>query len=167
MNTFTKDISIFLKYIKNEKRYPENTVISYSNDLNTYYSFIKAKKINYLTINKEEIRKFLKYLDDLKLSKNTISRMLSTLRNFYSYLEINEKIVMNQFKLIKNPKKDKKLPNFLQSNELQLIFDSIEVDTPLGVRNRLIIELLYATGLRVSELTHLSINKIDLLMGIF
>jgi len=162
MNTFTKDISIFLKYIKNEKRYPENTVISYSNDLNTYYSFIKAKKINYLTINKEEIRKFLKYLDDLKLSKNTISRMLSTLRNFYSYLEINEKIVMNQFKLIKNPKKDKKLPNFLQSNELQLIFDSIEVDTPLGVRNRLIIELLYATGLRVSELTHLSINKIDL-----
>ena len=114
MNTFTKDISIFLKYIKNEKRYPENTVISYSNDLNTYYSFIKAKKINYLTINKEEIRKFLKYLDDLKLSKNTISRMLSTLRNFYSYLEINEKIVMNQFKLIKNPKKDKKLPNFLQ-----------------------------------------------------
>lgn len=69
---------------------------------------------------------------------------------------------MNQFKLIKNPKKDKKLPNFLQSNELQLIFDSIEVDTPLGVRNRLIIELLYATGLRVSELTHLSINKIDL-----
>jgi integrase/recombinase XerC len=74
-----------------------------------------------------------------------------------------EKIVsVNMFKLIKNPKKDKKLPNFLQSDELQTIFDSIDIETPLGIRNRLIVELLYASGLRVSELSNLTIDKINI-----
>ena len=71
-------------------------------------------------------------------------------------------IKINQFKLIRNPKKEKKLPNFLQSDELDKIFDSINLDTSLGIRNRLIIELLYATGLRVSEITNLKLNDIDI-----
>ena len=75
---------------------------------------------------------------------------------------INNVVSVNMFKLIKNPKKDKKLPNFLQSDELQKIFDSIDLETPLGIRNRLIVELLYATGLRVSELSNLTIDKINL-----
>ena len=120
------------------------------------------KKINYITINKEQIRSYLKYLDELKYSKTTISRILSTLRHFYQYLMINKVVSVNMFKLIKNPKKDKKLPNFLQSDELQKIFDSIDIETPLGIRNRLIVELLYASGLRVSELASLTIDNINI-----
>ena len=123
---------------------------------------IKLKKINYLNITKDEIRTYLKYLDELKYSKTTISRILSTLRHFYQYLMIQKEVSVNMFKLIRNPKKDKKLPNFLQSDELQKIFDTINLETPLGIRNRLIVELLYASGLRVSELTNLTIDNINL-----
>ena len=156
-----QDIKQFQTYLKNEKRYPETTIESYTEDLITYQNFIKENKINYKTITKEEIREFLKELDSKEYSKSTISRILSALRHFYSFLIINKKVQINQFKLIKNPKKEKHLPNFLQPNELQEIFDSIELETPLGIRNRLIIELLYATGLRVSELVDLKINDID------
>ena len=157
-----KHIKGFIKYLTNEKRYPETTITSYQKDLDNYYGFIKAKNINYISITKDEIRSYLKYLDELKYSKTTISRILSTLRHFYQYLMIEKIVSVNMFKLIKNPKKDKKLPNFLQSDELQTIFDSIDIETPLGIRNRLIVELLYASGLRVSELSNLSIDKINL-----
>ena len=157
-----KHIKDFIKYLSNEKRYPETTITSYQKDLDNYYGFIKAKNINYKTINKDEIRSYLKYLDELKYSKTTISRILSTLRHFYQYLMINNVVSVNMFKLIKNPKKDKKLPNFLQSDELQKIFDSIDIETPLGIRNRLIVELLYASGLRVSELASLTIDNINI-----
>lgn len=162
MNTLDKQLSYFIKYLKNEKRYPQTTISSYERDLDNYYGYIKLKQINYEKISKDEIRDYLKYLDDLKYSKSTISRILSTLRHFYSYLQTNNIITTNQFKLIRNPKKDKKLPNFLQGDELQKIFDVIELDNPLGIRNRLIVELLYATGLRVSELTSLTLNNIDI-----
>ena len=157
-----KHIKDFIKYLSNEKRYPETTITSYQKDLDNYSIFIKNKNINYKTINKDEIRSYLKYLDELQYSKTTISRILSTLRHFYQYLMINKVVSVNMFKLIKNPKKDKKLPNFLQSDELQKIFDSIDIETPLGIRNRLIVELLYASGLRVSELTNLTLDSINL-----
>ncbi len=162
MNYLSKDIKEFIKYLENEKRYSTNTIISCQRDLDNYYSYIILKKINYITINKDQIREYLKYLDELKLSKNSISRTLSTLRHFYSYLITQNKIKINNFKLIKNPKKEKKLPNFLQPNEIQTIFESLSVETPLEIRNRLIIELLYATGLRVSELTSINLNDIDI-----
>lgn len=157
-----KHIKEFIKYLKNEKRYPETTITSYQKDIDNYYGFIKLKKIDYININRDEIRTYLKYLDELKYSKTTISRILSTLRHFYQYLIIQKVVKVNMFKLIKNPKKDKKLPNFLQSDELQKIFDSINLETPLGIRNRLIVELLYASGLRVSELTSLTLDSINL-----
>ncbi len=161
MDTLSKEINLFIKYLSNEKRYPKTTITSYKKDLNNYYGYIKAKKLNFLTITKEEIRSYLKYLDSLNYSKNTISRTLSALRHFYSYLVSINKVKTNQFKLIKNPKKEKKLPNFLQPNELQEIFESIGTEKPLDIRNRLIIELLYATGIRVSELTNINLNDIN------
>ncbi len=157
-----KHIKEFMKYLTNEKRYPQTTVSSYERDIKIYKDFINENKINYITIKKDEIRTFLKYLDEQNYSKTTISRILSTLRHLYAYLVQNKVIEVNQFKLIRNPKKEKKLPNFLQQDELDKIFDIIPLDTPLGIRNRCIIELLYATGLRVSELTNLNIDDIDM-----
>lgn len=162
MNNLDKTTKDFIKYLKNEKRYPDTTILSYERDIDNYYGYIKLKNIDYKKISKEEIRDYLKYLDDLKYSKSTISRILSTLRHFYSYLVIHNIVEINQFKLIRNPKKEKKLPNFLQGDELQKIFDSIDIDKPLGLRNRLIVELLYASGIRVSELTDLTLDDIDI-----
>ncbi len=155
-------ITEFINYLSNEKRYPDTTLTSYERDLDLYYDFIKLKKINYLDISKDEIREFLKYLDNLNYSNSTISRILSALRHFYSYLVLDGKIDSNIFKSIRNPKRERKLPNFLQPDELETIFDSIDLDTDLGIRNRFIVELLYATGIRVSELVNIKINDIDM-----
>lgn len=156
-----RELNDYKKYLTYEKRYPETTITSYINALNKYNEFIELKNIDYKNITKEEIRSYLKYLDEENYSKSSVSQNLSALRNFYSYLVNNNIIQSNQFKLIRNPKKEKHLPNFLQPDELQSIFDSIELETPLGIRNRLIIELLYATGLRVSELVSLELNDIN------
>ena len=156
-----KELNDYKKYLTYEKRYPETTVNSYMNALIKYQEFINKKKIKYKTINRDEIREYLKFLDENNYSKNSVSQTLSALRSFYSFLVNNGTITSNQFRLIRNPKKEKHLPNFLQPDELQEIFDSIELETPLGIRNRLIIELLYATGLRVSELVNLEVGDID------
>lgn len=159
MEKYIKD---FERYLKNERKYPDNTVTSYLNDLYNYKQYIHNKVLNFKTINKDEIREYLKHLDKEKKSKSSISRELSALRNFYTFLLHNNIIDNNPFKNIKNPKKDKKLPNFLQNDELQNIFDTIDISNPLGIRNRLIIELLYATGIRVSELTSLKLEDINM-----
>ena len=155
------DIELFLNYLKNEKRYSLKTIISYETDLREYFLFVEDNNIDYKTINKDQIRKFLHFLDDEKKKNSSISRMLSTLRHFYAYLVLNDVVVSNPFKLIRNPKKEKMLPNFLQGDELNEIFDVIDISNPLGLRNRALVELLYASGLRVSEASNLKLNDID------
>ncbi len=159
-----ENIIQFKKYLKNERRYPETTIESYDNDLsNKYVTFLhKHPDIDYKTITKDEIRILLKEEKEYNSSKSSTSRMLSALRHFYTYLEIHKEVDSNPFKSIKNPKKDKRIPNFLQYNELTDIIKSIPLDTPLNIRNRLIIELLYASGLRVSELVNLKISDINM-----
>ena len=156
------NIKLFITYLHDEKRYPDTTINSYERDLKNFSEYIKDHHLNYKDLNKDQIRSYLKFLDDLKYSKSSISRELSALRHFYTYLEVRGVISKNMFSLIRNPKKDKKLPNFLQNNELDKIFETIDLTTPLGIRNRLIVELLYATGIRVSELTSLKLKDIDI-----
>ncbi len=154
-------IKEFTNYLQKERRYPETTINSYARDIEQYYEFLKENKIEDKDISNDEIRSYLKHMDELKYSKSTISRNLSALRHYYNYLMISYNYKNNPFKQIRNPKKDKKIPNFLQYDELENIINSIPLDNALDVRNRLIIELLYATGLRVSELTSLEINQIN------
>jgi len=156
-----KDKLDFIKYLKYERNFSENTIVSYDNDLKNYFTFLETKNINYLTINKEQVRKYLKYLDECKMKNSSISRAISTLRSFYTYLMREEKIKTNIFKRIENPKVKRKLPNFLSEIEMQDIFNSMKKETPLEIRDCLIIEFLYATGIRISELLMIKINDID------
>lgn len=156
-----KYIMRFTDYLKNERRYPKTTINSYERDLRIYMIFLKENSFDFVNIKRDEIRSFLKYLDDKKLSKNTVSRILSSLRHFYNYLMSINVLKNNPFMSISNPKKDKVMPNFLQYDELEKIINSIELDTPLNIRNRLIVELLYATGIRVSELVSIKISDIS------
>lgn len=151
----------YLFYLKNERKYAKLTVINYAKDISGYLKYLKEHNINYLNITKDDIRLYLKYLDILKYKNNSISRMLSSLRGFYAYLVIKEIINFNPFKLIKNPKKEHKLPNFLQYDEFVKLVDELKEDDDLDIRNRLILELLYATGIRVSELVNIKLGDIN------
>lgn len=152
----------FLIYLDKELNFSANTINSYRQDLAAFFSFLTKNKINYLNINRYDIRAFLKHLDDLKLKNSTIARRISATRSFYNYLVNIGKITNNIFNNIHNPKIGKKLPNYLSYDELAKILDHIDLTTPTGVRNRLLIEMFYATGCRVSEI--INIQKKDINM---
>ena len=155
------DIKKYVIYLKNERNYSKLTVKNYTEDLEKFKLYLDDKHLNYLKLNKDDIRDYLKYLDTLKLKNTTISRTLSSLRSFYSYLVIQNKIEINPFKLIRNPKKESKLPIFLSYEEFIELLNRIKDDNELSVRNKLILEMLYATGLRVSELTSIKLEDIN------
>ena len=104
---------------------------------------------------------YLKYLSEKKDINSTISRKISALRGFYKFLQNNNKIENNPFSLINLPKKEKKLPRFFFYNELEELFNTPKLNTPLGQRDRLILEMLYATGVRVSELVNIKVSDIS------
>ncbi len=148
-------------YLKYELNYSDNTIDDYFFHLKKYFEYLNTKKLVVEEVTKDDIIEFLKYLDSKKYSNKTICNILSSLRNFYDFLLDEKKIEFNIFKLVKNPKLEKKLPNFLSYENMRSIFDSIEVNDFLTARNKMIIEILYATGVRVSELCSIKLQDID------
>lgn len=157
-----QEVVNFLQYLEKELNYSFNTIDSYRKDLADFFSFIKKEKLNYLNLNRYNVRAYLKYLDTRKLKNSTIARKISALRTFYNYLLTTNQISNNIFNSIRNPKLEKKLPNYLNYEEMAIILDNIDTDTINGIRNRLIIEMLYATGCRVGELVNIKKNDINI-----
>ena len=158
-------IDQYLEYLKYQKHYSTYTIISYENDIVEYFDYINSEGLNYKNIEYSDIRFFLMYLKDNKNDNNvSIDRKLSALRGFYKYLA-NEGIVSsNVFSLVNGPKKSKKLPRYFDYNELEELFLVPDLATPLGQRDLLILEMLYATGCRVGELVNIKVSDIDFSM---
>ncbi len=156
-----KHINEFLCYLTNEKKYSSNTIKNYEIDINEFKVYLKKEGINYLDVDYDFIKGYLMDLYNRNLSRNSVARKLSSLRSFYKYLFNNELIKTNPFKYVKTPKKEKRLPKYLGVEDLEIIFNTPDINTPLGQRNRLILEVLYATGIRVSELVNIKISDID------
>ncbi len=149
----------YFEYLDKELNYSKQTIIDYQYDLKLYINYIKKKKINYLKITKEEIINFLKILDRRKLSNKSISRILSGIRSFYNYLTEIKLIETNIFKRIKNPKVERKLPNYLNIVELEDTLNSIN---DKDIMSKCIFELIYSTGVRVSEVSNIKLQDIDM-----
>ena len=154
-----KYILDFLEYLDIVKKHSENTINSYRIDLEDFLEFNKDKLLN---IDRDIVTKYMQYLYDKGVSKATVSRKLSSLRSFYNYLYNNGKVSKNYFSGIKNPKKDNGLPKLVKEIDIDKMFDIPDIRNPLGQRNLLIIRMLYATGVRVSELVNICIKDIDI-----
>lgn len=151
-------INSFINYLVVEKNYSDKTVKSYEDDLNSFALEINK---NLLDITEEDIINYLKVLKDNKYKKTSVSRKISSLKSFYKYINFKKiKEGYNPTTYILYPKKDKKLPNFIEYNELEEMIQS-SLEGKNKERNNLIIELLYATGVRVSELVNIKLNDID------
>ena len=150
----------FLDYIKLEKRYSDNTEINYEIDLFKYKEYLEINKLNYLKIKYKNISEFLIYLKKSGYKSTTINRIISSLKSFYNFLENNHYINNNPFNLVSSIKTEKRLPNYFKYDEFIAMIDSID-DNPLGIRNKLILELLFATGMRVSEIANIKLKDID------
>ena len=156
-----KEVDNYLNYLNRELNFSFNTIDSYRKDLADFFCFVKKRTIDYLKLDRYDVREYLKYLDEKKLKNSTIARRISAIRSFYNYL-LNNKIVSNNiFNNIRNPKLEKRLPNYLSYEELAKILDSIDISSDIGLRNRLLIEMFYATGCRVSELINIKMVDIN------
>ena len=157
------DLNKFLDYLVYQKNYSHYTKENYEKDIIEFYEFLNQENLNYKTIEYSDIRFYLMYLKDTKKDSNSsINRKLSSLRTFYKFLA-NEKVVKtNVFSMVNGPKKQKKLPRYFEYNELEELFNIPDTRTPLGQRNLLLLEMLYATGIRVGELTSIKVQDIDL-----
>jgi len=156
-----KYIEKYLDYLKVVKKYSNKTILSYYDDLIEYNEFLGNNFKNILNIDIDITKEYLKYLYERGINKNSISRKLSSIRGFYNYLVKEEILTSSPFNSIPNPKKDLYLPKFLNDKELNKIFSVCSENTPSDERGTLIIELLYATGIRVSELVNIKVKDID------
>lgn len=159
MSTLIDD---FILELKCQKNYSSYTCKNYYEDLIEYNEFLTIENLKYSDMNYELSLNYLVFLNKKKNSKATISRKLSSLRTFYKYLVKENKVHDNPFLLVSSPKKDKRIPKFINYNNLEEIFEVPDINTPKGQRDRLILEILYASGVRVSELVNIKLNDIDL-----
>ena len=151
----------FLDYISYERRYSEFTEKSYEKDLFDFFEYLKRNNLNYKKIKYNDVNKYIEELVKLGYKSSSINRMCSSLRSFYKYLEGKKYIEHNPVKFINSLKEAKRLPNYFKYDEFLTMISVLENDE-LGIRNRLIIEMLFATGLRVSELSNIKLSDIDI-----
>lgn len=158
----------FILYLKVERNYSENTIVSYKSDLEQFENFLKAhdSELNFENADRNSIRHFLGNLTESGLKGKTVSRKISTLKSFYKFLQIRKVVKKNPTILIINPKIEKNLPKVFTSNEIEKLIELptqqvFETDKEIfiALRDRLIFEIFYGTGMRVSELINLKVSS--------
>jgi integrase/recombinase XerC len=153
----------YIAYLQAEKNVSPYTVRNYTRDLLEFFNFISEKGIDTLRdVNKQTLRAYLSQLMDQKFAKSSIARKLSAIRSFYRYLMREELISASPAATTVSPKLDRRLPAFLTVEEAKRLVESPDTTTPQGQRDRALLEMLYACGLRVSELVNMDLDQINL-----
>lgn len=163
MGSKSEPIEAFLKSLKVERNFSPYTIKNYRIDLLALFDFLEGQQI--FSLKKEAARKFLYYLEEKKFSRRSLARKISTCRSFFNWLLREKKTEANPFMLISTPKLERKLPEFLYKDETEKLFSAFKTDRPLDIRDKAIIELLYGSGIRLSEAIKLNISGLDLGSG--
>ena len=143
----------------------ENTIKSYEFDLQNFFAFLTERNLAVLVVNKSDLQQYLSHLYDQGFATTTVARHLSTLRAFYDYLLVEGKIKSSPCELLESPKLPKNLPTVLNIDEVSRLLDSFTSNTKNDLRNKAMVELLYASGMRVSELLNLDVTDLYLELG--
>lgn len=152
----------FLNMLKVERNFSAHTLKSYHDDLVQFNHFLEQELINLRTFEYKDARNYLSYLYSQNLKRTTVSRKISTLRTFYEFWMTQGETIINPFVQLVHPKKENYLPQFFYEEEMEALFETVAKDTKKGLRDRVILELLYATGIRVSELVNIQLKDIDM-----
>ena len=153
----------FIDYLRVERNASPYTVRNYSADLTGFFRFLTIQGIQSLDeVDKNTMRDFLWTLMEDEFAKTSIARKLSAVRSFYRYLQRESLITASPVATLSSPKLDRRLPEFLSQDEARRLVEAPDSETPSGQRDRALLELLYASGLRVSELVQLELGQVDL-----
>lgn len=163
------ELEKYLQYIHGEGKSP-CTILAYSRDLQQFRGylerFFEGGEVRSAEINLLMIRDFLRWLHDNSVSNRSLARKTAALNSFFSWLKLTDAISQNPMDKIKRPKFEKKLPHFFTEEEMAKLLRVPDLDSKFGVRNRAILELLYSSGLRLTELANLLLSDIDLSRGL-
>lgn len=158
MKTFLKE---YLSVLKLEKNLSENTVLSYRNDITSLIQFLENRSIKDPSeVKFKDLNSYFKSLEELGLSSSSAARYFSSIKGFFTYLFLNNYIKENPVEKLSSPKLSKNLPAVLSVNEINKILDSPKTEDKIGLRNKAVLELLYACGIRVSELINIKISNL-------
>jgi len=153
----------YINYLGVERNVSPYTVRNYTTDLLGFFNFLKTKGVSSLKeVDRHVLRDYLSYLMEQGFVKASIARKLSAIRSFYRYLLREGMMPTSPVATTSSPKLDKRLPSFLTIEEVERLLKAPDLSTPQGQRDRALIELLYASGLRVSELVNLDVDQVNL-----
>jgi integrase/recombinase XerD len=155
----------FLNDLSGDRGLSNNTIESYGRDVRQFISYLDKNKISIYSVTKTNIIAYLIYLQKNGKATSSISRSLASLRSFFQYLVRNNYVEKDPTLNLESPKVEKKLPEILTIDEVELLLNQPNCDEPKGSRDRCMLELLYATGIRVSELVALNIDDINIELG--
>ena len=156
-------VTEFITYLKQEKGVSENTIVSYGTDIKKFVAFLREINIpDFQSINKTALMAYKYEMKKQNKTDTTISRNMASLRNFFQYLMQTGEILQNPILKVKSPKVKRKAPPFLLLDEVEKLLDQPDKTTIKGIRDRAMLELLYATGIRVSELLLLKMEDVDM-----
>ena len=161
-----QEIENYIGYLTDVKKSSLNTVQSYRRDLVKMQRFLESNGVTSVSeVNSTLIRSYVLYMENEKMSSATVSRSIASIRSFFIFLLERGKIVGNPTEGIKPPKVEKKIPETLTIEEVNLLLEQPSGDTPKEIRDKAMLELLYATGLRVTELISLKLSDLNLSLG--
>jgi integrase/recombinase XerD len=161
----TAAISSFLTHVQVEKGLATNTLSAYRRDLAKFEDFAKKRQLALVAVKRHDLVDFLASLYRQKLESKTVARHLVTLRNFFRHAQVQELITEDPTAHLESPKIRRSLPGYLRLDEVEKLLQLPDQTTPLGLRDRAMLEVLYSTGLRVSELTSLRVMDLDTKVG--
>lgn len=155
-----QDLEDFKSYIIAEKNFSKHTAKAYCSDILSYLIWLEDTACE--EVNFSKIREYIHFIQKFNYKKTTVARKIASLRTFYKYLYRERKVDSNPAMNLNNPKRPKSLPKFLTPDEVENILNNTKIETPAGYRNRTILELLWATGMRISELSGLNFGDLNL-----
>lgn len=155
-----QDLEDFKSYITIEKNFSPHTAKAYYADILAFLLWLGEDECEGISFSK--IREYLHFMQIYNYKKTTVARKIASLRTFYKYLHREQKVANNPAENIISPKRPKELPKFLTTDEVEQILNNVNIDTPAGYRNRAILELLWASGMRISELSGLNFGSLNL-----
>src|ERR1700687_5824833 len=159
-------IHVFLSYLRVEKALAQNTILAYGRDLRRFAEFLRKRhKLRWEDVTREDIVDFLSSLYKEKLDSRSVARFLVSLRGLYKFAMMENMVSTDPTENLESPKIRSSLPTYLRVEEIDKLLQAPDLSTPFGLRDRAMLEVLYSTGLRVSELLNLRISDLDLRTG--
>ncbi len=156
-----REISEFLEYLRHERNASVHTIAGYRRDLTQFADYMSEKEIPLRKADNIQIRGFMAHLHERKLKKSTLARKLAAVRSFYQFGVKKKWIAENPAKVVATPKQEKRVPSFLSEEEMASFLEVPASGKPLDLRDQAALELLYATGIRVSELVGINLEDVN------